>query len=161
MSTPCKCFIPSWPNKFYCQWIGSVFISGHRINIFPRFTMKSEISCKSALLVNSVVEFTVFSQLAFCCSFLTISTINTNYIRHFCAQSHSFGDKHLKTDTTKRPNECYITYIPLLKVKFAKKKNRKQKQKAAKRGVRQRKERIVSLLFSFAFLFFARGSESA
>ena len=121
--------------------------------------MKTEISCKSALLVNSVVEFTVFSQLAFCCSFLTISTINTNYIRHFCAQSYSFGHKHLKTDTTKRPNECYI---PLLKVKFAKKKPKKeQKQKVAKRGVRQRKERIVSLLFSFAFLFFARRSESA
>ena len=87
MSTPCKCFIPSWPTKFYCQWIGSVFISGHRINIFPWFIMKSEVSCKSALLVNQVVEFTVFSQLAsfFSCflfSFLKLSTSNTNYFRH-------------------------------------------------------------------------------
>ena len=85
--------------------------------------MKSEISCKSALLVSSVVEFTVFSQLAFCCSFLTISTINTNDIRHFCAQSYSFGDKHFKRDTTKRTNGCYI---PLLKVKVAKTKTKKK-----------------------------------
>ena len=87
--------------------------------------IKSEISCKSALLVNSVVEFTVFSQLAFCCSFLTISTINTNYIRHFCAQSYSFGDKHLKTDTTK--DQMSVTKVPLLKVKFAEKKNGKKR----------------------------------
>ena len=50
-----------------------------------------------------MVEFTVFSQLAFCCSFLTISTINTNYIRY------SFGDKHLKRDTTKRPDGVVYT----------------------------------------------------
>ena len=83
--------------------------------------MKSEISCKAALLVNSVVEFTVFPQLAFCCPFLTISTINTNYVRHFCAQSYSFGDKHLKRDTAKRTNGCYIA---LLRVKFDKKKQK-------------------------------------
>ena len=71
--------------------------------------MKSEISCNSALLVNQVVEFTVFSQLAFCCC-LTISTINTNYIRHFCAQSYSFGDKHLKTDTTKDQMSVIFLY---------------------------------------------------
>ena len=75
--------------------------------------MKSEISCKSALLVNSVVEFTVFSQLAFCCSFLTISTINTNYIRHFWHQRYSFGDKNLKRDTTKRLDGVAYTIIPL------------------------------------------------
>ena len=69
--------------------------------------MKSEISCKAALLVNSVVEFTVFLHLAFCCSFLTIPTINTNYIRY------SFGDKHLKRDTTKRLDGVVYTIIHL------------------------------------------------
>ena len=78
--------------------------------------MKSEISCKSALLVNSVVEFTVFSQLAFCCSFLTISTINTNYIRHFWHQRYSFGDKHLQRDTIKRPDGVVYIMISLLEL---------------------------------------------
>lgn len=44
--------------------------------------MKSEVSCNSALLVNQVVEFTVFSQIAFCCSFLKLSTSSTKYFRH-------------------------------------------------------------------------------
>ena len=70
--------------------------------------MKSEISCKAALFFNSVVEFTVFLQLAFCCSFLTISTINTNYIRY------RFGDKHLKRDTTKRPDGVVYIIIHLV-----------------------------------------------
>ena len=59
--------------------------------------MKSEISCKSALLVNSVVEFTVFSQLAFCCCFLTISTINTN--RPFPSSKKSRFQNEAKCET--------------------------------------------------------------
>ena len=146
MSTPCKCFIPSWPNKFYCQWIGSVFISGHRINIFPWFIMKSEISCNSALLVNQVVEFTVFSQLAFCCSFLTISTINTNHIPHFCAQSYSFGDKHLKTDTTKdQMSVIFLYWKQNLPKKKQKQKNRKKGSKT--RSEAQEREDSVAVIF--------------
>ena len=97
--------------------------------------MKSEISCNSALLVNQVVEITVFSQLAFCCSFLTISTINTNYIGHFGAQSYSFGDKHLKTDTTKDQMTVLYSFI---ESKICRKK--KQKQKNRKKGSKTRSE---------------------
>ena len=114
--------------------------------------MKSEISCKSALLVNSVVEFTVFSQLAFCCSFLTVSTINKNYIRHFCAQSYSFGDKHFKRDTTKRTNGCYI---PLLKVKVAKtktKKNTETKGSKARSEAKTREDSVAVIFLCFPLL---------
>lgn len=112
--------------------------------------MKSEMSCKSALLVNSAVEFTVFSQLAFCCSFLTISTINTNYVQYFCAQSYSFGDKRLKRYTSKRPNGCYIA---LLKVNLKQKTKKGSKTRSETKG---REDSVVVIFLCFPLLCTAK-----